>query len=71
MLEYQNKQMAIEFGFKKRNKMCQLHINRGAVLELGLMRLEAGLQKEPRWASDQAHAEELLEAVKTQHKLSH
>lgn len=43
MLEYQNKQMAIEFGFKKRNRMCQLHINRGAILELGLTR--AG-----RWA---------------------
>lgn len=36
MLEYQNKQMAIEFGFKKRNGMCQLHINRGVTLELGL-----------------------------------
>ena len=35
MLEYQNKQMAIEFGFKKRNRMCQLHINRGVILELG------------------------------------
>lgn len=36
MLEYQNKQMAIEFGFKKRNRMRQLHINRGVILERGL-----------------------------------
>lgn len=40
MLEYQNKQMAIEFGFKKRNRMCQLHINREVILELG--QTEAG-----------------------------
>lgn len=59
MLEYQSKQLAIEFGFKKRNGVCQLHINRGAVLELGLTGLEVGLQKEPSWDSDPACAEEL------------
>lgn len=36
MLEYQNKQIAIEFGFKERNRLCRLHINRGEILELGL-----------------------------------
>ena len=47
MLEYQNKQMAIEFGFKERNRMCQLHINRGVVLELG--QTEVG-----SWATERA-----------------
>ena len=47
MLEYQNKQMAIEFGFKERNRMCRLHINRGVVLELG--QTEAG-----SWATERA-----------------
>lgn len=46
MLECQNKQMAIEFGFKQRNGMRQLHINRGVILELGLTGLMAGPQKE-------------------------
>lgn len=69
MLEYQNKQMAIEFGFKQRNGMRQLHINRGVILELGLTGLKAGLQKEPSWAGwagDQAREEGLLEVVKIQ-----
>ena len=47
VLEYQNKQMAIEFGFKKRNRMCRLRINRGVILELG--QTEAG-----SWATERA-----------------
>lgn len=66
MLEYQNKQMAIEFGFKQRNGMRQLHINRGVILEFGLTGLKVGLQKGPSWHGDQAPAEELLEVVKIQ-----
>lgn len=67
MLEYQNKQMAIEFGFKQRNGMRQLHINRRVILELGLTELKAGLQKGQSWdGGDQARVEELLEVVKIQ-----
>lgn len=41
MLECQNKQMVIEFGFKKRNRMCQLHTNTEVILDLGATGLGA------------------------------
>ena len=66
MLEYQNKQMAIEFGFKERNRMCQLHINRGVVLELGQTEVGSWATERAKLGCGKPYAEGLLEVVKIQ-----